>query len=103
MKKPSNNTILIIIASLIVAGGIYWYFFTGSPTSDLPLTSDSGAQTAIQTKFEMLIVELGPISFDTTILSDTRFTALVDLTTPITEEPVGRKDPFAPVSGVTTK
>lgn len=102
MKKPSGNTLFLIIASLVVAGGIYWYFFTGgsSPSSlDLPLTTSS-TQSAAQVRFETLTTQLGPIAFNLSILTDPRFLALVDLTTPITEEPIGRKDPFAPVSGL---
>ncbi len=102
MKKPSSNTIFLIVASLVVAGGLYWYFFTGSPESEGSLVTGF-AQSQAQAQFETLIGELGPISFDLTILSDPRFNALVDLATPITPEPVGRKDPFAPISGVSSK
>lgn len=102
MKLPNSNTIFLIIASLVVAGGAYWYFFTGSPASDAPL-SEGSAQSAAQIQFETLIGELGPITFDLTILSDPRFNALVDLTTPIEPEPIGRKDPFAPIPGVSSQ
>lgn len=97
--KLSGNTIFLVVATLIVAGGIYWYFFTGSPQA--PITA-VGPSNAAQAQFETLIGELGPITFDLTILSDPRFAALVDLTTPISPEPVGRRDPFAPVPGVST-
>lgn len=102
MKKPNANTLFLIIASLVVAGGIYWYFFTGSPAEEGSLSTGS-SQSQAQAQFETLIGELGPISFDLTILSDPRFNALVDLATPITPEPLGRKDPFAPIPGVVKK
>jgi hypothetical protein len=97
MKKLSGNTIFLIIASLVVAGGLYWYFFTGSPSADLPLSTALPAQSAAQTRFDTLTSELGPITFNLAILSDPRFTALVDLATPVGEEPIGVKDPFAPI------
>lgn len=100
MKKPSGNTIFLIIATLVVAGGIYWYFFTGNPAQSLPLTSGAAPHSAAQAKFEALTEELGPISFDLTVLSDPRFTGLIDITTPVAPEPSGRSDPFAPVPGV---
>ncbi|HEY4522846.1 MAG TPA: hypothetical protein VJK73_00530 [Candidatus Paceibacterota bacterium] len=102
MTTPSSNTTILIIASLVVAGGAYWYFFTGSPASEGSFTAGS-SQSAAQAQFETLIGQLGPISFDLTILSDPRFNALVDLTMPITPEPTGRKDPFAPIPGVSKK
>jgi hypothetical protein len=102
MKLPSSNTIFLVIASLVVAGGVYWYFFTGSPTSDQSVTAGTTENLA-QARFDTLTSELGPITFDLTILTDPRFTALVDLATPIEEEPIGRKDPFAPVPGVSTQ
>jgi hypothetical protein len=47
-----------------------------------------------------LVGTLDPIAFDTTIFSDPRFNALVDLKTAIVDEPIGRPDPFAPIPGV---
>jgi hypothetical protein len=92
-----SNTILIIIATIIVAAGAYWYFFTG--TGNQPPLSESASTTQAQTQFQALVSELTPISFDTSIFSDPRFNVLVDITTPISPETIGRLDPFAPVSG----
>lgn len=100
MKLPKGNTLFLIIATVVVAGGLYWYFFTGgSAASSLPLTTSSAPSSA-QVRFETLTSELGPITFNLAILTDPRFTALVDLTTPVTPEPTGRTDPFAPVPGI---
>ena len=98
--KSSN--ILLIIAGLIVAAGAYWYFFTGTGT-DAPLTTSTATDNVSQAQFQTLVSELQPISFDTSIFSDSRFMALVDLTTPITPEQAGRSDPFAPVPGISGK
>lgn len=93
-----SNTILLIIATLVVAAGAYWYFFTG--TGNQPPLSTSAPTNQAQTKFETLVGELQPISFNTGIFSDARFNALVDITTPISPESAGRLDPLAPISGV---
>jgi hypothetical protein len=53
-------------------------------------------------KFKALINEL-PDSFDTRIFSDARFNALVDLTTRISPESLGRLDPFASIQGINAK
>jgi hypothetical protein len=97
MKAFNSNTIFLAIASIVVAGGLYWYFFMGSDAASGSLSADSPSSGA-QAKFEILIGQLGPISFDTAVLSDPRFLSLVDLSTPIEEEPIGRRDPFAPLS-----
>ncbi len=98
--KLSSNTTLIILVTLLAAAGAYWYFFTGSGNAPA-LTATGAAENPAQTQFQTLVSELQPITFATGIFSDPRFTALVDLTTPVAPEPAGRPDPFAPVPGVT--
>lgn len=97
--KP--NTIILIVATLIVAAGAYWYFFTGTGNAP-PLTTSGTDTTDSEAQFQTLVAELQPIQFNTDIFSDPRFMALVDLTTPITPEPIGRTDPFAPLAGLST-
>lgn len=96
--KP--NTTLIIIATIIVAIGAYWYFFTS--TGNQPSLTTSTTENEVQTRFKTLINEL-PVSFNTAIFADARFAALVDLTTQISPESLGRLDPFALVQGVGVK
>jgi hypothetical protein len=96
MKKPSMQTTLIIIAALVVAGGAYWYFFAGS--GDEPALTATQGNTEAQAQFQSLVGELAPISFDTSIFTDARFSSLIDLATPVTPETSGRIDPFAPFS-----
>ena len=91
-----SNTTLIIIATLLLAAGAYWYFFTG--TGNQPPLSGTTSANQAQTQFQTLVSELQPISFDTSIFSNPRFNALVDLTTPIYSEATGRLDPFALIS-----
>ena len=97
-----SNTLIIIAVSILAAGVIYWYFFSGSGNQP-PLTVSGAVQNPAQAKFQALVSELQPISFNTAIFSDPRFTSLVDLATPITPEPSGRLDPFAPIPTVIGK
>jgi hypothetical protein len=96
-----SKTVSIIIAVLVVAGGAYWYFFMNNSES-VPLTA-SLTQTADEAQFQTLATQLQNITFDTSIFTDPRFMALVDISAQITPESTGRLDPFAPVSGVTSK
>lgn len=92
-----SNTLFIIIVTLAAAGLAYWYFFAGT---EQPPLSETVSASGAQTRFQALVSELQPISFATDIFSDARFNALVDLTTPISPETIGRLDPFASVPGV---
>lgn len=92
-KLDSSNT-LIILGALVAAAGAYWFFFTGTG-NQVPLAA-MATSTPAQTQFQALASELEPITFDTSIFTDPRFTALVDIATAITPEPAGRTDPFAP-------
>ncbi|MFA5997889.1 MAG: hypothetical protein WC814_00610 [Candidatus Paceibacterota bacterium] len=100
--KIDSNTTLIVIATLIVAAGAYWYFFTGTGNQP-PLTATTVTENEAQMRFQALVSELQPISFDTSIFSNPRFLSLTDLTTPITPESSGRLDPFASIIGVSAK
>ena len=96
--KISSNTLFIIITACIVAAGAYWYFFTD--TGNQPPLSAGVSENQAQMRFQSLASQLQPISFDTSIFSDPRFYTLHDLATPISYEPTGRLDPFAPIAGV---
>jgi hypothetical protein len=96
MKSTSPTP--FIIAFLIAAAGIYWYVSTNTG-NQIPLSA-SGSENQAQTQFQSLVGELSSISFKTTLFSDPHLTVLVDLTTPIAPEPIGRLDPFAVVESV---
>ncbi|MCX6786316.1 MAG: hypothetical protein NTU85_00645 [Candidatus Kaiserbacteria bacterium] len=93
-----SNTLIIIIITLALAAGAYWYFFMGTGNQP-PLSADTTVNQA-QTRFRTLASKLQPVSFNIGIFSDARFNALVDITTPVSPETIGRLDPFAAVSGV---
>ena len=94
-----SNTILIIVLTLVIAAGAYWYFFMGTGNQP-PLSTSVPTANPAQTQFQALVSELQPISFNTAIFSDPKFTSLVNLATPVAPEPSGRLDPFAPIPGV---
>ncbi|HEY4500857.1 MAG TPA: hypothetical protein VJI70_01130 [Candidatus Paceibacterota bacterium] len=96
-----SNTAILIIVTIVIAASAYWYFFTGAG-NEPPLTALSEENRA-QTRFQTLVGELQPVSFNVGFFSDPRFMALVDLATPIAPETAGRLDPFAPVPGVSEK
>ncbi len=96
-KAMKKNTIILIVVALLAAGGAYYFFFTGTgnepPLSAIPESSQA------QMQFESLSNKL-PTSLNAAIFSDPHFTALIDITQPIQQEPSGRIDPLAPIPGV---
>ena len=96
MKIPTK-TLLLGAVIVVVLGVAYMYLFSGTPQAPVTATTPTGAA---EQQFLSVAAELQPISFDTTIFSDPRFTSLVDITVPLAPEPQGRPDPFAPLPGL---
>ena len=94
----NSPTVLIGISILVVVAGVYWYVSTQTG-NEPPLTASTTAENPVQMQFQALVGELQSISFNTSIFTDLRFNALIDLTTPVSPEPSGRSDPFAPIPG----
>ncbi len=102
MKLSRNNLILIICLIIVVGGGLYYFLFFNNDTG-AAINSTPGAASDAELSFITLVSKLDPIVFNTAILSDPRFTTRTDIRTTIVPEPAGRKDPFAPLSGVPSK
>ncbi len=92
--KLTPSTIGFAVAGIIVLLGGYWY--VSSPKEEKTLSALSGPPP-LENQFLVLTNTLEPIAFSTTIFDDPRFKALVNITTPISSEDVGRPDPFAPL------
>jgi hypothetical protein len=92
----------IIIAVIVLVGGYFAY--TSGSSSDTLLTSTADTPTA-QVSKELLATlgNLRSLSLDTSIFTDAAFVSLVDFGTAIPLEPVGRENPFAPLSGLGTR
>ena len=97
--KLTTNTVLGSILAIVVLAGGYWYVSSAGTGNEPPLSTNAPVNTT-QMKFETLVNELQSITFDTSIFTDARFKALVDIATTINPEPAGRLDPFAPITGI---
>jgi hypothetical protein len=92
-----QHKITSIIIVLFLAGGA-WYMLSGSSSDNAVLTSETPSAPAGAQELVDSLLALRAVSLDGTILANPAFQALKDLTTPITPEPVGRPNPFAPLS-----
>lgn len=96
-----HNKIVVIVLSLIVGAGA-WYGMSGggsSGTTNLLVTEQlGGASNVAEKELVTTLLQLRAVSLDGTILSDPAFTSLQDFGSQIVPEPVGRPNPFAPLS-----
>ncbi len=89
----------IALAIVVVGAGLY--FLWGRPASDSVVTADVTPQSSQEATFLGLATELDAVTLDSGIFNDPRFTTLKDIHTTIISEPIGRRDPFANLPGVT--
>lgn len=93
-----NTKILIaVLAVAVLLGVIYMMFFSSTPGGSAVSSSGNSPSSPAEVNFLNLSSQIEPITFDTSILSDPRFTALVDIHTAVLPEATGRTDPFAPI------
>lgn len=93
----SRSTLVFVICLVIVAGGLGYYFFFFNSNSSAAITQTGTAANDAELSFITLVGKLDPIVFDTSVLSDPRFTSRQDIRTAIVPETTGRTDPFAPI------
>ncbi len=87
-----------IIAAVVLAIVLYGYFafFRGPSATDILVLEDTPASEASQTLLAT-INSLNTIKLDDSIFSDPVFLSLTNFGVQIPAEPVGRRNPFAPV------
>lgn len=94
-----NKIILAVVGVLL--GGFIWYGMTGggAVVSDSALTAEVVTQSAEERAVLDSLLQLRSIQLTGTIFSDQSFMSLRDFRTEIVSEPVGRRNPFAPLGG----
>lgn len=96
LKKNKN---ILIIGLVVVAAFIaYTIFFTPDTSNPLQAQGATGEQAAVEQELIGLLLELRSITLDTAVFEDSRFKDLQDFSQEIVAEPVGRTNPFAPIS-----
>ena len=100
---------LIIILAVVVAGIAWWGLsgglFSSTPSSDTSLLTTQGADGITNPADQTLVatlLQLRAVTLSGTIFSEPAFTALQDFSTQIISEPVGRPNPFGPITVAAT-
>lgn len=91
-----SKLIIGIIATIIGLAFPAYILLSGGSSSDA-VVQPSVPTSEAEAVFLSLTSQLDPLTFNTSILTDARFNALVDLHTAIFPEQSQRTDPFAPL------
>ncbi|HEX8994292.1 MAG TPA: hypothetical protein VF803_03505 [Candidatus Paceibacterota bacterium] len=95
-----NKTVLMGGAALLLIAAALWWWFSGSSTSNQPLQVVTNQGNTAGQSLITALSQLRNVSLDSKIFSDPVFMSLSDFGVTITPQPVGRTDPFAPLTGV---
>jgi hypothetical protein len=90
---------LIITVVLIAAGAIFYTLYL-KPAGGVEILTSSGENAAlapVENDFISMLFELRAVKIDGRIFQDSIFRSLKDYSQDIKPEPVGRRNPFAPI------
>jgi hypothetical protein len=98
------NRQTILIAVLVVAAALGASFFLSNRESPDSLITTETIAGSSSTEKELVttLLALRAVTLDGAIFNETSFLILSDSSSPILPEPVGRPNPFAPLSGSAT-
>ena len=90
---------IIIIAVIIGIGLIAYSFLKPDPTAEtlLETTQRQDSAQVLGDEITSAISQINSLKLDRTVLDDPIVKKLIDHSKPILPEPVGRKNPFAPI------
>ena len=89
---------ILIGIALLIAGGTWYGLSASSPSSDLVSTPIATVANPAEQGLIAILLTLRAVKLDGTILTDPVFVSLKDFSTEIVKEPIGRENPFAPLS-----
>ena len=88
---------LMALGGVALVAVFIWYGMTSSGSSSPTITTTPVAGSVDPTLVSTLLT-VSAVNLDGTIFTEPAFTSLQDYSTPIIDEPVGRPNPFAPLS-----
>ena len=103
-KKSSKSTIISIVLIVAVALVAYFYYESTITVSNSGLESTSGTSDAQAAGMRVLnlLSQIRSLKIDTSVFKDPAYLSLRDYSVAIPQENVGRPNPFAPLSGISS-
>lgn len=99
MSLLQNKLVILIVGGVVIAGVVWYSFLRDRGDGSLLQTNDLTQATEADSDIVNTLLELRAVSLSGTIFSDPAFLRLKDFGSQIRPEPVGRANPFAPLSG----
>lgn len=101
----SKNKMILIVVGVIIGGFVLYSYIAGDSSTSLiqannePASAEAraGERAILDTLFQLKAITLSG-----TIFTNVAFETLRDFRTEIVAEPIGRKNPFAPIPGMAT-
>lgn len=100
--SPLLKKILLGIGIVAVLFVLYRVFFGGPEEAPLSSETPSGLPAEQGGDLLSLLLELKSITLGDAIFADAAFQTLQDFTVKLAPEPIGRRNPFAPIGAVET-
>lgn len=101
MANTIKRNIWLVLGVGVAVAALVWYGLSSGGTSAGLLSSTNGTGSA-DSDVVTTLLQLRSITLSGGIFSDPLFSSLRDFSTDIIPEPVGRPDPFAPISPTAT-
>lgn len=103
MKFLTDKKNITIAAGVIVVVGVAIYLFMRTPEALTTLSSsngvvESGTPQAVTVEFVALLSRINSVSLDSSLFDHPAFVNLSSISQPIAPLPLGRPDPFAPLT-----
>lgn len=98
MSYLKNRTFLLIIAGIFLAIAMWYSFLRDKTPAPLIQSADLTRATGADSDVVQTLLQLRAVSLSGTIFSEPAFMSLQDFGSQIVPEPVGRMNPFAPLS-----
>lgn len=99
---PKLKKIILTIIILAILFVVYAVFFKKDPTAEALLNTGAGSPEAqaIGSQISQALLRIEQIKLDKSIFNNVLYKALVDRSEPISDEPIGRSNPFAPIGDI---
>lgn len=105
---PKLKKIIILIIVLAILFVVYAVFIKADPVNTALIDGRATGKKsvgqedarALGTQISQALLRIEQISLDKTIFNDAVYISLKDRSQPITDEPIGRDNPFAPIGQV---
>jgi hypothetical protein len=94
----NNKTYIFFGLGILIAIGAWWGLSGEAPSNSLLTSQGSSELGPTEKNLVDTLLQLRAVSLSGTIFSDPSFVVLRDFGTQIIPEPIGRENPFAPLS-----